>query len=100
MLPLSCTPSQGPFPIPPFPLKGCLPLSPHSGTSSLQDWVHFLPLRPDKTVHLGEWIPQAGYSFRDSPCSNCWEIYILIELHVCYIFAGALSSAFPGVQAS
>ena len=32
----------------------------------LQGQVHPLPLRPDKTVKLGKWIPQTYSSFRDS----------------------------------
>jgi hypothetical protein len=38
-----------------------------------------------------EIIPQSGGSFRDKPCSHCWETHIETELYICYIYSVGLS---------
>jgi len=68
-------PHPGPNPTPPSPLREwrppCYPPTLAHQVSAELDVSS--PTWPNKTIELGERVPQTGYSSRDSTCSSCSE---------------------------
>jgi hypothetical protein len=48
---------------------------------------------PTEASPVGEWTPQTGNVFKDSPYSSCWRTHINTELHICYIYARSVGPA-------
>ena len=80
----------------PSPLREWPPLGipPNSQLiMSLSDQVHPLSTAARQGSLVGEQIAKSGYSFRDNPCSSCWETHLDTELRVCYICSDGLCPA-------